>query len=304
MNRWRDFYKYLKKHYVLYLLLAVPILYYVIFCYIPMGGLLMAFQDYNVRDGLLGSEWVGLEVFKKVLSSQKFWRAFGNTLKLNILGIVMGFPAPIILALFLNEIGSGKFKKAIQTILYLPHFLSWVIIGGMAILFFATHEGMVNVVLATLGFEKIPFLTNPDIWVWTYIAIGIWQSIGWGAIVYLSAITGIDQEQYDAAKVDGCNRFKMMYLITIPNIIPTIVIMLILNVGGMASISLDKPLMLGNSMVRSVSEVISTYSYTMGIEQGNFSRATAIGLFQSVINFILLVSTNKISNKLSGESLW
>ena len=221
-----------------------------------------------------------------------------------MLGLVVGFPAPIILALFLNEIGSGKLKKAIQTILYLPHFLSWVIIGGMAVLFFATHGGMINVVLASWGFEKIPFLTDPGTWVWTYTGIGIWQSVGWGAIVYLSAITGIDQEQYEAARVDGCNRFRMMYLITIPNILPTIVIMLILNVGGMASISLDKPLMLGNAMVRSASEVISTYTYTMGIEQGNFSRATAIGLFQSVINFVLLVSTNKISNKLTGESLW
>lgn len=304
MNRWKDFLKYLKKHYVLYLLLVLPILYYIIFCYIPMGGLLMAFQDYNVRDGLLGSEWVGLGVFKNVLASSKFWRAFGNTLKLNILSLVIGFPAPIILALFLNEIKSGFFKKTVQTILYLPHFLSWVMIGGMAILFFATNEGMINLLLASLGFEKIPFLTDPDTWVGTYVCIGIWQSIGWGSIVYLSAITGIDQEQYDAARVDGCNRFKMMYLITIPNIIPTIVIMLILNVGGMASISLDRPLMLGNAMVRSASEVISTYAYTMGIEQGNFSRATAIGLFQSVINFILLVSTNKISKKLSGESLW
>ena len=304
MKNLREFGKYFRKHYVLYLLLFFPLLHYVIFRYLPMGGLVMAFQNYNVRDGIRGSEWVGWEVFHNVLSSSKFWRAFGNTLKLNLLGLIVGFPVPILLALFLNEIRSGIFKKAIQTILYLPHFMSWVMIGGMAILFFATNEGMVNVLRASLGLKKIPFLTDPGTWVGTYTAVGIWQSMGWGAIVYLSAITAIDQEQYDAAKVDGCSRFKMMYLITIPNIIPTIVIMLILNVGGMAGISLDKPLMLGNAMVKSASEVISTYAYTMGIQQGNFSRATAIGLFQSVINFILLVGTNKLSRKLSGESLW
>ena len=191
-----------------------------------------------------------------------------------------------------------------QTILYLPHFISWVMIGGMAVLFFATEGGMVNTLLAHLGMGKIPFLTQPGLWIGTYVGISVWQSIGWGAIIYLSAMAGIDQEQYESARVDGCNRFKMMYRITLPNIIPTIVIMLILNVGGMVSISLDKPLMLGNPMVRSVCEVISTYTYAMGIEQGNFSMATAIGLFQSVINFVLVLGTNRISGKISGESLW
>lgn len=300
----KKFYRYLKKHYALYIMLFFPILYYVIFHYIPMGGLLMAFQDYKIKTGLFGSEWVGLEVFRKIFASAKFWEVLGNTFKLNVLGFIIGLPAPIILALFLNEIGSGLFKKTVQTILYLPHFLSWVMIGGMAVLFLATHEGMINVVLASMGLEKIPFLTDPDTWVWTYIGVGIWQSVGWGSIIYLSAITGIDQEQYEAARIDGCNRFKMMYMITIPNILPTIVIMIILGIGGMASISLDKPMMLGNAMVRSASEVISTYAYTMGLGQGDFSRATAIGLFQGMINFILMIGANKMSNKLSGESLW
>jgi len=264
----------------------------------------MAFQNYKIKDGLFGSEWVGLDVFKKVLSSSKFWEVFGNTLKLNVLGFIIGLPAPIILALFLNEVRSGFFKKTVQTIVYLPHFLSWVMIGGMAVLFLATYDGMVNRVLASWGVEKIPFLTDPDTWVWTYIGVGIWQSVGWGSIIYLSAITSVDQEQYEAARIDGCNRFKMMYMITIPNILPTIVLMIILGIGGMASISLDKPMMLGNAMVRSSSEVISTYAYTMGLGQGNFSRATAIGLFQGVINFALMIGANKVSSKLSGESLW
>ncbi len=300
----KDFWKYVKKHYGLYLMLLLPITLYIIFQYIPMGGLVIAFQDYKLKKGLFGSEFVGFSVFEKVLSSTKFWRAFRNTIWLNLLNLVIGFPAPIILALFLNEIKNELFKKVTQTIMYLPHFISWVMIGGMAIQIFASENGLINVLLNAVGLPKIPFLSDTAAWTGTYVGISIWQSIGWGAIVYISAISGIDQEQYEAARVDGCSRFKMMYKITLPNIFPTIVIMLILNVGKLVSIGLEKPLMLGNSMVRSASEVLSTYSYTVGIEQGNFSVATAIGLFQSVINFILVVCANKISDKLSGEAIW
>ena len=269
-----------------------------------MGGLAIAFQDYKLKKGIWGSEFVGLKVFEKVLSSAKFWRAFRNTVWLNFLTLLIGFPAPILLALFLNEIRSGIFKKVSQTIMYLPHFISWVMIGGMAIQIFATENGIINMLLSSIGLSKIPFLSDTVAWTGTYVAISVWQSIGWGAIVYISAISGIDQEQYEAARVDGCSRFKMMYKITLPNIFPTVAIMFILNVGKIASIGLEKPMMLGNSMVRSASEVLSTYSYTVGIEQGNFSVATAIGLFQSVINFTLVICANKISDKLSGESLW
>ena len=303
-NKSDSFLKYLKKHYGLYLMLLIPIILYVIFHYIPMGGLAIAFQDYKLKKGIWGSEFVGLKVFEKVLSSAKFWRAFRNTVWLNFLTLLIGFPAPILLALFLNEIRSGIFKKVSQTIMYLPHFISWVMIGGMAIQIFATENGIINMLLSSIGLSKIPFLSDTVAWTGTYVAISVWQSIGWGAIVYISAISGIDQEQYEAARVDGCSRFKMMYKITLPNIFPTVAIMFILNVGKIASIGLEKPMMLGNSMVRSASEVLSTYSYTVGIEQGNFSVATAIGLFQSVINFTLVICANKISDKLSGESLW
>ena len=303
-NKSDSFLKYLKKHYGLYLMLLIPIILYFIFHYIPMGGLAIAFQDYKLKKGIWGSEFVGLKVFEKVLSSAKFWRAFRNTVWLNFLTLLIGFPAPILLALFLNEIRSGIFKKVSQTIMYLPHFISWVMIGGMAIQIFATENGIINMLLSSIGLSKIPFLSDTVAWTGTYVAISVWQSIGWGAIVYISAISGIDQEQYEAARVDGCSRFKMMYKITLPNIFPTVAIMFILNVGKIASIGLEKPMMLGNSMVRSASEVLSTYSYTVGIEQGNFSVATAIGLFQSVINFTLVICANKISDKLSGESLW
>lgn len=295
---------YVKKHYVLYLLLIIPIAYYIIFCYLPMGGVVIAFQNYKLKRGITGSDWAGLSVFKRVLSSSKFWRAFWNTIRLNLLSLLIEFPAPILLALFLNEMRQARLKKGVQTILYLPHFISWVVIGGMVIQIFATENGLLNNFLSSMGLPKIPFLSSPTAWTWTYVAVSVWQSIGWGAIIYISAITGIDQEQYEAARVDGCNRFKMMYKITLPNILPTIVIMLILKVGGMVSISLDKPMMLSNPMVTEVSEVLSTYSYTVGMQQGQFNVATAIGLFQSILNFILVISANKISDRISGEAIW
>lgn len=299
-----EFLKYFKRHWILYLMLLLPVVFYLVFCYAPMGGIVIAFQNYKLKRGILGSEWVGLSVFERVLSSSKFWRAFWNTLRLNVLSLIFEFPAPILLALFLNELRSGKIKKGVQTILYLPHFVSWVVIGGMVTQIFAPENGLLNVFLASIGLPKIPFLSDPVAWTATYVGVSIWQSIGWGAIIYISAIMGIDQEQYEAARVDGCNRFKMMYKITLPNILPTIVIMLILKVGGMISIGLDKPMMLSNPTVTEVADVLSTYSYTVGMQQGQFNVATAIGLFQSALNFVLVVGANAISNKLSGESIW
>ncbi|MGI5894843.1 MAG: ABC transporter permease [Candidatus Merdivicinus sp.] len=296
--------EYLKKHYILYIMLLLPILYYIIFCYIPMGGLVIAFKDYTVRGGIWGSPWVGLEVFEKIFKSAKFWRAVKNTLVLNILSLIIGFPAPIILALMLNELRNGLFKKGIQTILYLPHFLSWVIIGGMATQLLATETGSINMVIKAMGLDPIPFLSNPTTWIGTYVGIGIWQSIGWGAIIYISAIAGIDQEQYEAARVDGCSRFKMTYKITLPNITTTIAIMLILRFGGLVSIGFEQPLMLTNAMVTSVSDVLSTYVYNVGLLQSKFSLATGIGLFQSIINFGMVLLANKLSNRISGESIW
>lgn len=299
-----EFVKYFKKHYFLYLLLLIPIIYYLVFSYAPMGGIVIAFQNYKLKRGILGSDWIGLEVFQRVLSSSKFWRAFWNTVRLNALSLLFEFPAPIVLALLLNEMRRKRIKKAVQTILYLPHFVSWVVIGGMVTQIFASENGLLNTFFETIGLPKIPFLSDGIAWMGTYVGVSVWQSIGWGAIIYISAITGIDQEQYEAARVDGCSRFKMMYKITLPNIMPTIIIMLILKVGGMVSIGLDKPLMLSNPMVTSVAEVLSTYSYTVGLEQGQFNVATAIGLFQSVLNFVLVISANKLSAKISGESVW
>ena len=299
-KRW----KYFKNHYPLYIMLALPILHYIIFKYVPMGGIVIAFQNYKIKKGFLGSDWIGLANFERLMTSSLFWRAFINTIRLNFLNLIFGFSAPIILALLLNELKNGKFKKIVQTIMYLPHFVSWVVIGGIVTQLFATQNGLINNVFNAIGLPRVPFLSNGIAWMGTYVGISIWQSVGWGAIIYISAIAGIDQSQYEAARVDGCNRFKMMYKITLPNILPTIILTLILTVGGMMSIGLEKPMMLSNDMVRPVSEVLSTYSYTIGMEQGQYSIATALGLFQSVINFFLIVITNKISDRLSGESLW
>ena len=303
-NKKKGFSVYFRRHYALYIMLLGPVLFYLIFCYGPMGGLIIAFKDYNLRKGIWGSEWCGMEVFERIFSTSKFWRAFKNTLVLNVLSLLIGFPAPILLALCLNELRTGIFKKGLQTVLYLPHFMSWVIIGGMVVQIFATDSGLVNEFLRKIGLPGVPFLSSAGGWIGTYVGVSVWQSIGWGAIIYMSAITGIDQEQYEAAKVDGCSRFRMMYKITLPNIIPTIVIMLILKIGGMVSIGFEQPFMLGNDMVKDVSEVLSTYAYTVGIGQGKFSPATAIGLFQSVLNLILVISANRICNKISGESIW
>ena len=295
---------YVKKHYPLYLMLAAPILFYIIFCYMPMGGLVIAFKDYSLRKGIWGSEWCGFEIFERLFHTAKFWRAFKNTIVLNVWSLIVGFPAPIILALLMNEVRNAKLKKGLQTIVYLPHFLSWVIIGGMAVQIFATNGGVINVLLNQIGLDSIPFLSDNTAWIGTYVGIGVWQSIGWGAIIYISAISGVDQEQYEAARVDGCSRFKMTYKITLPNIMPTIIIMLILKIGGMVSIGFEPPLMLGNSMVSEVSEVLSTYAYQTGMVNGNFSLGTAIGLFQSILNFGLVMSSNWLCRKITGEAIW
>jgi putative aldouronate transport system permease protein len=285
-------------------MLALPLVYYSLFHYGPMFGLLIAFKNYNMFRGVFASEWVGLAIFKEVMRMPEFLRSIRNTLTLNLLDLFLGFPAPIILALMLNELTNGAFKKVTQTILYMPHFISWVIIGGMTYQIFATNNGVINIVLKELTGLRIPFMTNPYWWIFTYFAIGLWQSVGFSAIIYMAAITSIDQEIYEAARVDGCSRFRMMWQITLPGISSTIVIMFILRVGSMVSIGFEKPLMLGNPTVYSVSDVLSTFVYRVGVENARFSVGTAVGLYQSVVNFILVTCANKLSNKVTGESVW
>lgn len=295
---------FIKNHYFLYFMLLLPIVYYIIFRYVPMYGIIISFKDYSIFKGISASPWVGLKNFEKIFAMPEFFRAIKNTLVLNVLSLLVGFPAPIILALLLNEIRSGVFKKVSQTILYMPHFLSWVIIGGMVSTLFSTSSGLINRGLNAIGIESIPWLSENSWWICMYVIVSVWQSIGWGAIIYMSAITGIDQEMYEAAKVDGCSRFKTMYLITLPSIAPTIVIMLILRVGGMVSIGLEQPLMLKNAMVNDVGDVLSTFVYRVGVQNNKFSIGTTVGLFQSVVNFILVISANAASRKITDESIW
>lgn len=295
---------YVKNHYLLYVMLILPLAYYIVFHYYPMYGVTIAFKNFSIFKGVWDSPWVGFANFEKIFNIPEFTRALFNTIRLNFLNLLVCFPAPIILALLLNEIKGKHFKKITQTVLYLPHFLSWVIIGGLVSVLFATQAGLINQALVSIGLERIPWLGDGFWWIVMYVLVSLWQSIGYGAIVYLSAISGIDQEIYEAARVDGCSRFKMMYLITLPSIRPTIVIMLILKVGGMMSIGFEQPQMLKNQMVNDVGDVLSTFTYRYGIENAKYSISTAAGLFQSVINFVLVLSANAFSRKISDEGIW
>ena len=286
-----------------YAMLALPILYYVLFHYKAMPGVVIAFKDFNMFKGIWESPWVGLQYFEQVAQSKTFWLSVRNMLTLNILGLVLGFPLPIILALFLNEINHRVFKKTIQTVIYLPHFISWSVVGGMMYQIFAS-SGLVNTIVKGFGAEPVGFLSNNGWWIFTYFMVGVWKSIGWNTIIYLSAMTGIDQEIYEAARVDGCSRFRMMTSITVPCIKETIAIMLILAVGGLASIGFEQPFVMQNSTVMEVEDVVSTFTYRVGLEQSQFSIGTAVGLVQSFINFVLVLSANAVSKRLSGSGIW
>ncbi|OAS15064.1 ABC transporter permease [Paenibacillus oryzisoli] len=294
---------YLKRDFLLYVLLLLPMAYLIIFRYAPIYGVLMAFQDYNIFEGINGSEWVGLDVFKFIFEQNSFYRALKNTLILNFLDLIAGFPAPIILAILLNEIRHVRFKKVTQTILYLPHFLSWVIIGGMVYLMFSSG-GMANSVLSSIGIGNIEFLSQKTNWLIMYLAIGVWQSAGWGTIIYLASIIGINKELYEAADMDGCSRLRKIWHITLPGIKPTIIILLILQIGRMLSIGFDRPFVMGNSLVSEYSDVISTFVYRIGIGSGDFSQATAVGLFQSIVGLVFLLGANYIAKKIGEQGIW
>lgn len=300
----KGFTYYAKRDCFLYLLLVLPIAYFVIFKYIPMYGIVIAFKEYNIFAGINASEWIGLEAFNEIFRSQDFIRALRNTFLLNGLDLILGFPAPIILALIVNEIKGDKFKKISQTMLYLPHFLSWVIIGGIVLQIFAPGFGLIDTLLKSAGFKTIPFLTDNVPWIFTYCGVGIWQSAGWGMIMYLAAITGINGELYEAAEVDGAGRLRKIWSITLPCIKPTIVILFILNVGKISAIGFDRPYVIGNPEVRDFADVISTYVYRVGIQSTRYNIATAVGLFQSVVGLIFLSVTNFIANKSGEQGIW
>ena len=296
----------LKRDWRLYAMLAIPVIWYLLFCYKPMVGVVIAFQKYSLVKGMWGSRWVGLDNFEFVMGLRDFPLALKNTLYLNLLGLIVGFPVPIVLAIMLNEIQHKGVKRVSQTLLYLPHFLSWIIIGGMVLKIFAPTTGVVNQTLLKWGLidKNIPFLTDGPSWQWTYTLVGVWQNMGWGTILYLSAITGINMELFEAAKIDGANKLQQIWHVTLPGIRSTIVVLLILNVGQMMNISFDRPYILGNTLVQDYCDVLSTFVYRTGITNAKFDRATAIGLFQSVVGLVLISGANFVTKKMGEDGIW
>lgn len=290
----------------LYLMVLVPIVYYIVFCYKPMYGLVIAFQKYNLFKGVAGSKWVSWDNFEFVFSMRDFPIALGNTLILNFLDLLFGFPVPIVLAIMLNEMRMVRVKKIFQTVLYLPHFLSWVIIGGMVLVIFAPTTGIINATLLKLGWinKNIPFLTEGGWWRFTYVIVGIWQSMGWGTIMYLAAITNLNQDLFEAARIDGANKLQQIWHVTLPGIRSTIIVLLIMNIGRMMSIGFDRPFIIGNTLVQDTCDVISTFVYRAGITNGQFARATAIGLFQSVVGLVLISIANASARLFDEKGLW
>ena len=295
--------KHLKKEWRLYTFLIIPILYFVIFKYIPMFGNIIAFRKYSGGSNIFGDKWVGLRYFRQFFSDPSFWRAFRNTLTLSLSYLAVRFPITLIFALLLNEIRNTKAKKFVQTVSYLPHFISMVIIAGM-IKEVVSLKGPINNILAMFGLERISFIQEAGWFPTIYITSGIWQALGWGTILYLAAMTNINTELYEAAKIDGANRFKQVLNVTIPGILPTIVTLLILDIGGIMGSNFEKIMLLYLPSTYEKADVISTYVYRMGITGGNFSYATAVGLFEGIIGLILVVGANVISRKLTETSLW
>ncbi|MHA6484938.1 ABC transporter permease [Paenibacillus sp. strain BS8-2] len=295
---------YLKRNWQLYALLILPVTYFIIFKYGPIYGILIAFKDYNIFQGIMASPWIGFDAFEQIFERNDFYSALRNTFLLNGLDLLFSFPAPIFLAILLNELKLPWFKKMTQTVYYLPHFLSWVIIGGMVYQLFSTNTGIINQMIMDMGFDAVPFLADKNYWLVTYLSTGVWQSAGWGTIIYLAAMTGINKELYEAAEVDGAGRMRKMWHITLPGIRSTIVILLIINIGHMASIGFDRPYILGNAMVQDYADVLSTFVYRVGLQSGQYTIATAVGLFQSVVGLVFVLGSNYLSKKITNEGIF
>ena len=294
--------------YKFYYLLALPgILYLLIFKYGPMFGLVIAFKDYDPYSGVAGifaSPWVGFANFNKFFESYYFGRIMGNTLIISMYKLLFGFPAPILFALLLNELRGKRFKKTVQTISYIPHFISWVIVAAMLSSLLTTDNGMINVILNRCGLRSISFLTNPKYFRTVLVLSDIWKSIGFGSIVYLAAITGVDQEQYEAADIDGANRLQRILYITLPSISSVVVIMLIFRVGGLLDAGFEQVFLLYSPSVYKTADIIDTFVYRVGLEEHDYSYSVAVSFFKSVVAAVLLLSANFISRRISDEGIW
>ncbi|WP_284645010.1 ABC transporter permease [Paenibacillus silviterrae] len=293
----------IRKNKYLYMMLSPVLLYYLLFQYAPMYGAIIAFKDYSPRLGIMGSDWAGLEHFIQFFNGPYFLRTLKNTLLISFYDLLFGFPAPIVLALLLNEVRHSWFKRTVQTVTYMPHFISLIVICGM-IKDFTSSGGLIGSFVAWLGGPQESLLLLPEWFRTIFISSGIWQHVGWGTIIYLAALTTIDTEQYEAAKIDGANRWKQMQYITLPGIVPTIIIMLILDLGRLLNVGFEKVILLYNPSTYETADVISSYVYRVGLQEFNYSFSAAVGLFNSVINFALVILSNYISRKVNDTSLW
>ncbi|ASW54421.1 sugar ABC transporter permease [Plantactinospora sp. KBS50] len=293
----------LRRDWQLYSLVVLPLLFFVIFRYLPMLGNIIAFRRYHPGGSLFGDEWVGMHYFRLIVNDPTFWRVFTNTLILGALTLIFVFPMPLILALLLNEVRTLPLKRFVQSISYLPHFLSIVVVAGF-IVEMLSMNGVVNEGLRAIGQEGVPFLQKPGWFRTIYVSSEMWQTVGWGTILYLAALTTIDQNLYEAARIDGASRWRQTWHVTLPGIRPTMMTLLILNIGTFMAIGFEKILLLYNPLTYPTADVISTYLYRVGVVSGSFSYAAAIGLFESVIGLILVLSANAISRRLVGTALW
>lgn len=294
----------LKRDKYLYLLGLPGLLCMLIFKYVPMWGTLIAFQDYSPYQGFLKSEWVGLENFERFFNNPDFYILLRNTIAINVLGLIFYFPVPIILSLMLNEVRKEVFKRTIQSIVYLPHFLSWVIIAGLTFTMFATGEGLVNNVLVAMGMKPVDWLTTPEFF-WGFLTVqSIWKEAGWGTVIFLAAMANVDPQLYEAAKIDGANRLQQMWKITFPAIQNVIIILLILRLGHIMDVGFEQVFLLQNSAVSDVANVFDTYIYRVGVQGAQFSYTTAVGLFKSVVGLLLVILSNKLVKKAGGEGFY
>ncbi|GAA2136540.1 ABC transporter permease [Glycomyces algeriensis] len=287
----------------LYTFLIVPLVFLLVFKYIPMLGNIIAFRRFRPGGSIFGDEWVGLYYFQAFATNQQFWKVFGNTVVLGGLTLLVTFPLPIVLALMLNELRSRRFKRIVQTISYLPHFMSIVIVAGLVLQLTALN-GTVNQVVEAMGADPVPFMQRPEWFRTIYVSSEVWQTVGWGTILYLAALTTIDDQLYEAARVDGANRWKQTWHITLPGIRPTMMVLLILNIGSFMAVGFEKVLLLQNPLVYSTGDVIATYLYRVGIQSAQFSYGTAIGLFEAAIGLVLVLLANGLSRRMVGTSLW
>lgn len=303
--RWGAFQRYMKRNWQYYLLLLVPVIYYIIFRYIPMAGNVIAFRRYRAGHSIFGDEWSGLKYFKQFIGDSSFWRAFRNTLFLNVCYLIVRFPLTLIFALLLNEIKNIHWKKFVQTVSYLPHFISMVIVTGMIRELLSTH-GPINALLKTMGMQPVAFIAEPKWFPAIFVISGVWQALGWGTILYLAAISNINPSLYEAAEVDGANHFQRVWHVTIPCILPTITTLLILDIGGLVGSggAFEKVFLLYNPMTYETADIISTFVFRLGLGSGNYSYATAVNLFEGLLNLILLTIANKTSKKFTGAGLW